>query len=1012
MNHLMVYCQSKFQSYKAFSFFAFVTILFFFFSEEIKAEAFTINHYNVKIELRDNGSFHVTETIDLRFHESRRGILRSIPIVYRDGASVAGQSGSAVRPIGPTHYQIVLEEIHVEGHQFTYYKEGDNKIIRIGNPNRRVRGSQQYIISYTVWGGLNEFEDTVEWPWNIIGNEWDAPIERVSFEIQSQGSIRFSENDIVVATGRRGMQDRDVQLQVTPNSISGESTRSLRPFEGISIVTRHPKTSFSNIHIPIEKLAKDYWIRNQDFSFELLAPGYVKVKEEIELEVLNPLSSISRLVAYSAENRQRETPTFPFIQNLKVSSAGKQLEATWNRADKFTRIVIEPSEGNSFSGRQLITLEYKLYGIDHRSAGGEFFRVFPAHFLPAAPVNNLDVRGRGQTSDSFTFLAGRKSATQKASSDSYAMRFEYPSVRPEYGVIQIAGKSGIFQEDKQPIQVFGWNYVVESMDIDVDINNRQLVDIKREYNVVNSYIMPENSFEPVFQQRFKVRSDYFSSTFIPSSWNLLDRRVRPISRMEAENGSFTGMGGGYQTLETPVEFRNSESWTNSDKISYSGLFTKDRESDEAILRVPLVSKTADPLKELNIRINGDQLSSRDLVSARIKVGQNQSIPLEFRNGDWVSGKPVALAAGESAVLEVRGPQGFAGRLGVGDSIYLFLRNNVPIWLIFIVGFVLYFLWNRIGRNEKEAVVVQFYPPEKITSAEAGLLWDDKLHRKDLVSLVYYWAGKGHLEVEEVGEGKSMDYRFRKLKDLPKDARLFEKTFFGGLFFKDEVLLSELRRRFAGTMRLAHKDLMEHSKKNDFYVPGSRGFGCALKSLGILLLLFGVFGLGIAFFTGYWSYAVAPLTISVLLLVFGKMMPKKGPFGFKKYQKLLGFREFVRTAEIDRIKALYKDNPGYFDKTIAYAIVFGLGKQWAEKFEGLMTEPPSWYKSNRRGADFSTIYFTNALINSMHRMNYNMSLPSASSGGGGSSWSGSGGGSGFGGSFGSGGGFGGGGGSSW
>nr|MBS0036726.1 DUF2207 domain-containing protein [Saprospiraceae bacterium] len=413
---------------------------------------------------------------------------------------------------------------------------------------------------------------------------------------------------------------------------------------------------------------------------------------------------------------------------------------------------------------------------------------------------------------------------------------------------------------------------------------------------------------------------------------------------------------------------------------------------------------------LNVSLSDD--IDPTFVEMTLLVDEKTVIPLIQQGRNFVLPQTdFHLLPGQSAVVSIKGPEGFAGNLPIWTQLQLLVRNNIPLWFIFGVVLFLYFLWNKIGRNRSEAVVVQYYPPKTITSAEAGLLWDDKLHRKDLISLIYYWAGRGYLEVEEIKEGKKPDYILRKLKDLPKDAKLFEKTFFKGLFEKDEVKISSLRSKFAYTMRLAHKDLMKHSKVNDFYVPGSRGFGCGLSVFGIILLFLGVFGLGVSFFTGHWSYGVAPIVIGASMVYFGRIMPKKGPFGFKKYQKILGFREFVHSAEIDRIKVLYKENPGYFDETIAYAIVFGLGKQWAEKFDGLMMEPPSWYKGHDSSQPFTTIYFTNSLIRSMHRMNYDLSVPASTSSGGSSSWGGGGGGS-FGGGFSSGGGFGGGGGSSW
>lgn len=39
---------------------------------------------------------------------------------------------------------------------------------------------------------------------------------------------------------------------------------------------------------------------------------------------------------------------------------------------------------------------------------------------------------------------------------------------------------------------------------------------------------------------------------------------------------------------------------------------------------------------------------------------------------------------------------------------------------------------------------------------------------------------------------------------------------------------------------------------------------------------------------------------------------------------------------------------FFEETISFAIVLGLGPAWAKKFEGLLSSPPSWYTNSGSG----------------------------------------------------------------
>ena len=120
-------------------------------------------------------------------------------------------------------------------------------------------------------------------------------------------------------------------------------------------------------------------------------------------------------------------------------------------------------------------------------------------------------------------------------------------------------------------------------------------------------------------------------------------------------------------------------------------------------------------------------------------------------------------------------------------------------------------------------------------------------------------------------------------------------------------------------------------------------------------------------------------------------------------RLLGFREFIQTAEKPRLEQLQADDPQYFYRILPYAMVFGLSGKWANLFRDVEMERPSWYNSVRplTGYDF-TRSMTNSLYTASNSAITTISHSSSSSGGGGSfsggGFSGGGGGGGGGGSW--------------
>jgi uncharacterized membrane protein len=149
--------------------------------------------------------------------------------------------------------------------------------------------------------------------------------------------------------------------------------------------------------------------------------------------------------------------------------------------------------------------------------------------------------------------------------------------------------------------------------------------------------------------------------------------------------------------------------------------------------------------------------------------------------------------------------------------------------------------------------------------------------------------------------------------------------------------------------------------------------------------------------------IGSVLVSVLIWwLFARQMTAKTVAGARTRIAVLGFQEFMNRVDADRIKRMPPDT---FEKFLPYAMALGVEHHWAQAFDGIVKDPPSWYASPNGYVAFSPLFFSS----SMHSMASDMhqvfvSAPRASSRG-----SGFGGGGGFSGGGFSGGGFGGGGG---
>ncbi|MGI6256454.1 MAG: DUF2207 domain-containing protein [Anaerovoracaceae bacterium] len=196
----------------------------------------------------------------------------------------------------------------------------------------------------------------------------------------------------------------------------------------------------------------------------------------------------------------------------------------------------------------------------------------------------------------------------------------------------------------------------------------------------------------------------------------------------------------------------------------------------------------------------------------------------------------------------------------------------------------------------------------------------------------------------------------------------------------------------------------------YVIKGKLRIGGIFISLILLLV-----AAALAFFF-LWKYAETLIGAAIFVIMFAcgyfsvRFMRARTKRGAEMLGKLLGFKEFIKQAELDKLEMLIDENPDYFYDVLPYAYVMGLSKKWAKKFENLPVSKPDWYQG--AGWESGQVFNTWMFVAAMNSFNTNAAgsihIPS-SSGDGGSSFGSFGGG---GGGFSSGGGFGGGGGGSW
>jgi uncharacterized membrane protein len=373
---------------------------------------------------------------------------------------------------------------------------------------------------------------------------------------------------------------------------------------------------------------------------------------------------------------------------------------------------------------------------------------------------------------------------------------------------------------------------------------------------------------------------------------------------------------------------------------------------------------------------------------------------------------------------------------LADNVFFLLAALMPILALALMTYFYFELGRDPGRSTP--IVVQYEPPEDLSPAEVGTLLDERVDVPDLISIVIDLAVRGYLRIEEVESTtflffSTTDYRFEKSKDADDDLSPHEALFLSALFRSgDSVLLSSLKDKFYTSLpaiaaavmrRMISSGLFSRDpgKVRRFYRNVAAAAVLVPSVLGILLLASSgrVRSLLPPEPFHFFLFAAVCLVLTwAIVRLFANAMPVRTAKGARLLRHCLGFQEFVSRVEKERLERMMKDDPTLFERVLPYAIVLGVADQWAERFAGLLSAPPSWYRSDSFAPGrFRPALLVSSLGSGMHVMGSTFtSRPRAttSSGWGGSRSSAGRGFSGFGGGGrgSSGGGFGGGGGGSW
>ena len=206
----------------------FVLISTFSFADEY----YTIDDYDVNIDVTENNIYNITETISVDFSVPRHGIFRKIPtMLYGYSHKISDIK--------------VYDPDTLKGYNFEVSNNGSNIEIKIGDANVYVENNKKYRIEYVYDAGDDLIKDYDEFYFNVIGTEWDTPIRNADFQINMPK--KFNTEKLNITSGYFGSTiSKNVDFSTDGMTITG-NVKNLANYEGVTVALNLNEGYFTNV---------------------------------------------------------------------------------------------------------------------------------------------------------------------------------------------------------------------------------------------------------------------------------------------------------------------------------------------------------------------------------------------------------------------------------------------------------------------------------------------------------------------------------------------------------------------------------------------------------------------------------------------------------------------------------------------------------------------------------------------------------------------------------------------
>ena len=260
---------------------------------------------------------------------------------------------------------------------------------------------------------------------------------------------------------------------------------------------------------------------------------------------------------------------------------------------------------------------------------------------------------------------------------------------------------------------------------------------------------------------------------------------------------------------------------------------------------------------------------------------------------------------------------------------------------------------RENFEKKYPVIVQYSPPKWLTSAEVWLLLNRHESTQDLLTLVYKWANEKHIQIDNTGNFINPEFSLTKLNELPENCPEYEKNLFNDIFSNDDIFpktvfnVKEWSNSLYYKLKDATLDLKNFWLEMEWF--SKEVYDNLQTQIWCKNILIFIIGLPMLIIPACRIILILLAILPFFITIWELQETEKWA---KLISHILWYKKFIKTCDENKLRLLLKEDPAFFDKTLPYAIVFGLESELINKITPIMQEMN--IKSSRYNWDISEI----------------------------------------------------------